>query len=88
MGIIVTLILGGFAGWIASKILRRDESMGVIANIVVGIIGAFVANLLIAPLLGTEAVLDQFTLSGFLMALLGATILLAIVNLFTRRNIR
>lgn len=88
MGILITLLLGGLAGWIASMILNRDGSMGVFANIVVGIVGAFLANLLIAPLLGVDAVLNQFTVGGFLMAVLGAVVLLAIVNLFTRKRLR
>lgn len=88
MGILLTIILGGLAGWIASMILNRDGSMGVIANVVVGIIGAFLANLLLAPLFGVEAQLDVISLSGFLMSVVGAIALLAIVNLFTRKSIR
>lgn len=88
MGVLITILLGGLAGWIASMILGRDSSMGVLMNILVGIVGAFLANLLIAPLLGVDAVLDHFTFWGFLMAVVGATLLLAIVNLFTRRSIR
>lgn len=88
MGILITIILGGLAGWIASKIMYRDAEQGVLLNIVVGIVGAFLANLLIAPLIGAEAVLSSFTFAGFLMAVLGAVVLLAIVNLFTRRSIR
>jgi uncharacterized membrane protein YeaQ/YmgE (transglycosylase-associated protein family) len=88
MGILITLLLGGLAGWIASKFMNRDAEQGVLLNIVVGIVGAFLANLLIAPLIGVEAVLDTFSLAGFLMAIVGAVVLLAIVNLFTRRSIR
>lgn len=88
MGLLLTLILGGLAGWIASLILNRNEGMGIFLNIVVGIVGAFLANLLLAPLFGTEATLDELSLSGFLMSVLGAVVLLAIVNLFTRRSIR
>lgn len=88
MGFLLTLLLGGLAGWIASLLLNRNEGMGVLLNIVVGIVGAFLANLLLAPLFGVSAQLDEFSLSGFLMSVLGAVVLLAIVNLFTRRSIR
>lgn len=88
MGLILTLVLGGFAGYLASLLVNRDQSMGILANIVVGIIGAFLANVFLAPLLGVSAVLSTVTLGGFLMAVLGAVLLLVIVNLFTRRSIR
>lgn len=88
MSILLTIILGGLAGWIASMILNRDNSMGVVLNIVVGIVGALLANWLLAPLFGVEAQLDELSLSGFLMSVLGSVVLLAIVNLVTRRSVR
>lgn len=88
MSIILTLILGGLAGWIASMILNRDGDLGVFWNIIVGIVGAALANWLLAPLFGVPATLDQLSLGGFLMSVLGATVLLAIVNLITRKRIR
>ena len=88
MGILLTILLGGLAGWIASIVMRRDAEQGMIINIAVGIVGAFLANVLIAPLIGVPAVLDQITIWGFVMAVVGAIVLLAIVNLVTRRSIR
>lgn len=88
MGLLLTLLLGGLAGWLASLVMNRDAEQGVLLNIVVGIVGAFLANLVLAPLLGVPAVLDQVTVWGFVMAVLGAVVLLAIVNLFTRKRIR
>lgn len=84
MGIIITLIVGGLAGWIASKVMARDAQMGVFANIVVGILGAFLGNLLFAA----NSDLSEPTLGGFLVAVLGAVLLLAVVNLFTRNKVR
>jgi uncharacterized membrane protein YeaQ/YmgE (transglycosylase-associated protein family) len=89
MGLILTLILGGLAGWVASLIVGNNKSMGLVLNIVVGIVGAFVANLLIAPLVDTSAQLDTLSLSGFLMSVLGAVVLLLVVNAvraFAARN--
>lgn len=88
MSILLTLILGGLAGWIASLILNRNEGMGIVLNVIVGIVGAFLANLLLAPIFGVEAELGSLTLSGFIMSVIGAVVLLAIVNLFTRKSIR
>lgn len=88
MGILLTIILGGIAGWIASMLMNRDAEQGVLLNVVVGIVGAFLANLLLAPLFGVEAALNTVSLEGFLTAVAGAVVLLAIVNLFTRRSLR
>lgn len=88
MGLLITLVLGGLAGWIASIITGRDAQQGILLNIVVGIIGAFLANLLLAPLLGVSATLGTLSLAGFLVAVAGAVVLLVIVNLFTRGSVR
>lgn len=88
MGWIVAIIVGGVAGWLASMVMARDASMGIVLNIVVGIIGAILGNLLAGPLFGIETTIQTFNLPGFLVALVGAIILLAIVNLFQRKRIR
>lgn len=88
MGLLLTLLLGGLAGWLASLLMNRDAQQGVLLNIVVGVVGAFLANLLLAPLFGVEATLSSVTLAGFLMSVAGAVVLLAIVNLFTRNRVR
>jgi uncharacterized membrane protein YeaQ/YmgE (transglycosylase-associated protein family) len=56
MNIIIMLIVGGLIGWIASMIMRTNAQQGVILNIVVGIVGALLAGLLLAPLFGTGTV--------------------------------
>lgn len=78
MGIISWIILGTLAGWIASKIMKTDHSMGAVANIIVGIIGAFIGGLVVS-LVGGTGVTD-FNIRSFLVALLGSVILLAIVK--------
>ena len=88
MGIIIAIVLGGLAGWIASKLLYRDAEQGVLLNVVVGIVGAFVANVFLAPLFGISADLTSLSLGSFLLAVGGAIILLAVVNLFTRGRVR
>ena len=89
MNIIIMLIVGGLIGWIASMIMRTNAQQGVILNIVVGIVGALLAGLLLAPLFGTGSITQgDFSLSGLLISLVGAIILLAIVNLFRRGTVR
>lgn len=88
MGLLLTLILGGLAGWIASMVVNRDGGMGIIANVAVGIVGAFLANWLLAPLFDTTATLDTLSLSGFVMSVLGSVLLLVVINLITVRRWR
>jgi uncharacterized membrane protein YeaQ/YmgE (transglycosylase-associated protein family) len=88
MGWIIAIIVGGVAGWLASLVMNRDASMGIFWNIIVGIIGSLIGNLLIAPLLGFGGSIQEFDLGGFIMAILGAIILLAIVNLVQRGRVR
>ena len=89
MNIILWLIVGGLVGWIASKIMYTDAQQGILLNIVVGIIGAVVAGWFISPLVG-ESTINQgnFSLGGLIVSLLGAIVLLAIVNLFRRGRAR
>jgi uncharacterized membrane protein YeaQ/YmgE (transglycosylase-associated protein family) len=88
MGLIIAIIVGGVAGWLASMVMARDASMGIFLNIIVGVIGALLGNWLIAPLLGFGGDISSFNLPGFIIAILGAIILLAIVNLFQRGRVR
>ena len=76
MGIIAWIILGGLAGWVASMIMNTDKEQGLLANIIVGIIGAFIGGF-IMHLLGNETDF-AFNISSFLVALLGAIVLLFI----------
>jgi uncharacterized membrane protein YeaQ/YmgE (transglycosylase-associated protein family) len=85
MGIIMWLIVGGVIGWLASLIMRTDAQQGIFLNIVVGIVGAFVGGLLFA---GGSINNAPLNITTFLVSLLGAVILLAIVNLVRRGSVR
>lgn len=78
------IILGGLAGWIASMITGRKDQQGCIMNIVVGIVGAAIGGAIVGLLFGVSVV--GFNLGSLLVAVLGAVVLLAIVNLITKRN--
>jgi uncharacterized membrane protein YeaQ/YmgE (transglycosylase-associated protein family) len=86
---IFIIIVGGILGWIASKIMHTDAQQGIILNIVVGIVGAALAGFLLSPLLGIPSINSgDFSLGALLISLVGAVILLAIVNLFRRGKVR
>lgn len=85
----VWIIVGGIIGWIASMIMRTNTQQGTLLDIIVGIIGAFVAGLVLTPLFGISTINQGgFSLPALLVSLLGAIILLAIVNLFRRGRVR
>ena len=85
MGIIIWLVIGGIVGWLASLIMRTDAQQGIILNIVVGIVGAFLGGLIFSRGDINEAPLN---VTAFLVSLVGAVVLLGIVNLFRRGSLR
>jgi len=85
MNILIYLIIGAFVGWVASRIMGTDRQQGLLLNIVVGIVGAFIAGLFLTPLLGIATINQgNFSLPALLVSLGGAVILLAVINLFRR----
>jgi uncharacterized membrane protein YeaQ/YmgE (transglycosylase-associated protein family) len=89
INLILILIVGGLIGWIASIVMRTNAQQGVLLNVVVGIVGALLAGFLLAPLFNAGTITQgDFSLSALLVSLLGAVILLAIVNLFRRGAVR
>jgi uncharacterized membrane protein YeaQ/YmgE (transglycosylase-associated protein family) len=87
MSFIIWLIVGGLIGWVASMIMGTNDNQGKLLNMIVGIVGAFLGGLVIAPLLGTGTINDyDFSIGSLLTSLLGAVVLLAIVNMFRRRR--
>ncbi|MEO6171159.1 MAG: GlsB/YeaQ/YmgE family stress response membrane protein [Lysobacter sp.] len=85
MGIIIWLIVGGVIGWIASMIMKTDGQQGIILNVIVGIIGAFLGGWLSGMLgIAGGTINDGVSIPSVLISLVGAIVLLAIVNLFRR----
>jgi uncharacterized membrane protein YeaQ/YmgE (transglycosylase-associated protein family) len=75
MDLLITLLIGGIIGWVASLVMKSDAQMGILANIVVGIVGSFLGHW-VAGALG-------FAPDGparYLVSLLGAMALIAIVR--------
>jgi len=86
---IIWIIVGVIIGWLASLIMHTDAQQGTLLNIIVGIVGAFLAGWLLTPLFGIGTINSgNFSLPALLLSLVGALILLAIVNLFRRGTVR
>ena len=89
MNILIWIVAGGLLGWLASIAMKTDAQQGVILNIVIGIIGAFLGGLLLSPIFGAATInQNNFSMLGLLVSFLGAVILLAIVNLVRRGSPR
>jgi uncharacterized membrane protein YeaQ/YmgE (transglycosylase-associated protein family) len=89
MNLIILLIVGGLIGWVASMIMRTDAQQGVFLNVVVGIVGALLAGFIVTPLIGGASIMDgALNIQSILVSLVGAVILLAIVNLIRRGTAR
>jgi uncharacterized membrane protein YeaQ/YmgE (transglycosylase-associated protein family) len=88
MGLIITLILAGIIGWIASKIMHTDAQMGWIANVIAGIVGGWLGTALlgfIAPATPTD---NGLSLSGIVVGIIGSCVAIFIWQLITgRRNV-
>ena len=85
MGILIWLIVGGLVGWLASLLMRTDASQGILLNIIVGIVGAVVAGWLFG---GGASVNEVVSVRSFALSLVGAVLLLAVVNVFRRGAVR
>jgi uncharacterized membrane protein YeaQ/YmgE (transglycosylase-associated protein family) len=85
MGIVVWIIVGAIAGFVASKVLS-GKGMGLIWDIVVGILGAFLGGWL-AGLAGLPVDAGTFTIGGLLSAFVGAIILLVVFRALTHRGV-
>lgn len=84
VGIIVWLAIGGVVGWLASLVMRTDAQQGILLNVVVGIVGAFIGGLIFSR----GSINDGLSVYSFVVSLLGAIILLAVVNLVRRGSMR
>lgn len=88
MGWIIAIIVGGVAGWLASMVMNRDASMGIFWNIVVGIIGSVIGNVIANSLFNVGGSIQEFSITGLIIAVIGAIVLLGMVNLVQRGRVR
>jgi uncharacterized membrane protein YeaQ/YmgE (transglycosylase-associated protein family) len=89
MDIIIWLVVGGIVGWLASLLMHTDARQGILLNVIVGIVGAALAGFFISPMIGLPTINQGvFSIGSLLVSLVGAVILLAVVNLFRRGTVR
>jgi len=86
MNIIIYLIAGAVVGYIASRIMRTNSQQGLLMDIVVGVIGAFLAGYFISPLLGVGTINDAVTIPTMLVTLVGSVVLLWIYKQVAARR--
>jgi uncharacterized membrane protein YeaQ/YmgE (transglycosylase-associated protein family) len=83
MNIIIWLVVGGLIGWVASIFMGTDGRQGVLLNVVVGIVGAFLGGWLFGGAFGTSTINEgNLSLSGLMVSLVGAVILIAVMKFF------
>lgn len=85
MGFIGWIIIGGLAGWVASKIMGTDEKQGIILNIVVGVVGGLLGGWILGALGLVSG--DMGVIASFFTALFGACVLLFGVKLIAGKRV-
>jgi len=78
VNLILWILFGALAGWIASKIMNTDAEQGAVANVVVGIVGAIIGGWVARMLTGNDV--TGFNLMSLIIAIIGAVILLAVLR--------
>jgi uncharacterized membrane protein YeaQ/YmgE (transglycosylase-associated protein family) len=86
MNIIIYLVVAAVIGWVATMVMHDNSNL--VLNIIVAVIGAFLAGYFLSPIFHVGTINDAFTIPTMLVTLLGAVILLAVVNLFQRGRAR
>ncbi|MBA3723738.1 MAG: GlsB/YeaQ/YmgE family stress response membrane protein [Candidatus Levybacteria bacterium] len=84
MDLLLYVVFGGIVGWIASMVMGRDAQQGILGNIIVGIVGAFLGGFIMNTF-GQTGV-SGFNLYSFIVALLGSVVLLWLYSMFTSRR--
>ena len=83
MNLIIWLLIGGLIGWAASVLMGTNGRQGILLNVVVGIVGAFLGGLLLSGFFGASTINEgNFSVNGLVVSFLGAVALLAIVRFF------
>ena len=84
MDVLLWIVFGALAGWIASMIMKTNAEMGALSNIIVGIVGAFIGGFVVRFFTGMEA--EGFNVMSLVVAVLGAVILLALMKALSGRS--
>lgn len=84
MSVIIAIILGGVVGWLAARLMGRDE--GILASVIIGIIGSFLGTWISKLFTGSNQAFLTFSWVGLFWSFVGAVILVAIMNAFSHRS--
>ena len=84
MTILTVIIVGAIVGWLASRLMGRDE--GIIASILIGIAGSFIGSFISMAFTGSDRAYLSFSWVGFFWSLIGAVLLVAVMNAFSRHS--
>jgi uncharacterized membrane protein YeaQ/YmgE (transglycosylase-associated protein family) len=84
MNLLIYLIAGAIVGYIASRIMRTNSQQGLLLDIVVGVVGAFLAGYFLSPIFGVGTINDAISIPTMLVTLLGSVVLLWIVKAVRR----
>ena len=84
MNLLIYLVVAAVIGWVASELMHDRSNL--LLNIVVAVLGAFLAGFFLSPIFGVGTINDAITIPTMLVTLLGAVILLALVRLIRRRR--
>lgn len=86
---LIWILVGGLIGWLASLLVGTSARQGVLLNIIVGVLGAFVAGLVLTPIFGVPTINEgNFSFGSVMMSLLGSILLIAAVNILRRVALR
>lgn len=89
MSLIVTLILAALVGWIASMIMKTDNQMGWIANVIVGLVGGFIGTALLGFISPATPTDNGLSIMGIVVGVIGASLAIFVWQLLTgRRGVR
>lgn len=80
LNLILWVLFGGLAGWIASLIMRTDAEQGAVGNVIIGVIGAIIGGWLARMFMGADV--TGFNLTSLVIAVVGAVVLLAVLRAF------
>lgn len=84
MTILTIIIVGAIVGWLASRLMGREG--GLLSSILIGIVGSFIGSLISTAFTGSDQSYLAFSWTGFIWSLIGAIVLVAIMNAFSSRS--
>lgn len=82
MSFIITILIGGLVGWLATRVTGRDE--GMVMTVIIGILGSLIGSFVSAMIVGTDLANLAFSWSGIFWSFIGALILVFVLDLFQR----